>query len=357
MVDIRKIDAFFNGERPFSEKNSIKLNARSKFLRMAKLAMPSLAAVIIGCIMVFPSLKKETILTNTDITMPKKGELEKLHVEKTVFSITNKENKVSNFTADSLDETEEGSKLIKIVNPKGKLPTQKNNEVVNLESKTGYYNQTDKIIEVKDDVKAVYTDGTVILTQSAFYEFDNSFGYGKEDIHAYGTWGKLWSQGFEFYQQNELLVLLGDSKVIHDVYELTSCDTIKYFHADNRIEAFGNVKMITQNNTLYADKVFADLVSDDKFKIKKVEAFGNVIIVTKDGVAKGDYALYNPDIDQVELLGNVSIKKDGNIIYGQKAITNLKTSISKILSSVDTTKRVSGVIKGSTVKEKNNEKK
>ena len=115
MVDVRKIDEFFNGERPFSE-NGNKVRLKVNLLHVAKFVMPSVAAVIIGFMLVFPSLKKEAVVVNTDIAMPKKGELEKIHIEKTVFSITNAENQVSVITADSIDELEAGSKFVKIIN-------------------------------------------------------------------------------------------------------------------------------------------------------------------------------------------------------------------------------------------------
>ena len=61
--------------------------------------------------------------------------------------------------------------------------------------------------------------------------------------------------------------------------------------------------------------------------------------------------------DKIELIGNVSIEKDGNIVYGDKAQTNLKTMVSKLTTNNAKKSRVSGVIKGSSLRRKNNEKK
>ena len=355
MVDIHKIDEFFNGKRPFTEKKVNKQNAKTKFLRTIKLVMPSVAAIIIGFIVVFPSLKNETNIVKHDITVPKEGELEKLHIEKTVFSITDKDNQVSTITADSIDETEPKSKLIKIKNPKGTLPASKKGDVIDFVAKTGYYNQNDAHIRVQNNVKAVYTDGSTVLTQSAEFDFNKHLGSGKDDIYAQGTWGKLWAQGFEYYQKDEILILLGSSKIINENKILTADKQIKYYRFENKIEALENVKIITNGNILIADKMNAILSSDDKLNIENVEAFGNVKIITNEALAKGDYAIYNPKKQQIELIGNVAIEKDGNTIYGQKAITNLHTSVSKIVSDPKSTKRVSGIIKGSTIKGKNNE--
>ncbi len=357
MVDVRKIDEFFNGKRPFSDRLESKISERERMLRMAKIIMPSVAAVIIGFIIIFPSLKNETISLKNDITIPKEGELEKLHIEKTTFSITDSDNKISIFTADSLDEMPENSKEVKIINPKGSLAIGKKGDMINMEAKVGFYNQEKSHIKLQNDLKAVYTEGSTVLTQSAEYDFNKSLGYGNNDIYAFGSWGKLWAQGFEYHQKEELLILTGDSKVINQDGELTACKIIKFYKNKNRLKAEGDVKIKTLKSVLFADIITVNLVEKDGIKIKKLEAFGNVKVETKDGIAKGQYAIYNPEKSEIELQKNVSLEKDGNIIYGQKAITNLSTSVSRILTDSDDKNRVSGVIKGGALKRNKYEKK
>jgi lipopolysaccharide transport protein LptA len=357
LVDVHKIDEFFNGKRPFSDRLKHKIGVRERTLRIAKLIMPSVAAVIICFIIIFPSLKNETVRIKNDVTFPKEGELEKLHIENTTFSITDRENKISIFTADSLDEMPENSEVVKIMNPKGKLAIGKQDEIVDMVAKFGFYNQSKSHIKIQDDVKVVYTDGSTVLTNSAEYDFNQSLGYGNEDIHAFGSWGKLWAQGFEYFQKDELLVLNGKSKVLNEDGEITSCKQMRFYKNENRLEAEGNVIIKTSESILYADVVKADLVEKSGISIKKIVAFGNIKVVTKDGIARGQYAVYDPEKSEIQLEQNVSIEKDGNIIYGQKAIANIKTSVSKILTGPGSKNRVSGVIRGNTLKRNKHEKK
>ena len=102
MADFRKIDAFFNGEAAFDNKEASKLSRRAQILRWAKLLMPSLAAVLIALLLLFPSLKDNDVVESLDVTLPKKGELEKLHMEQTEFSITDKDY-LARMRADSSD--------------------------------------------------------------------------------------------------------------------------------------------------------------------------------------------------------------------------------------------------------------
>lgn len=430
MADFRKIDAFFNGEAAFDNKEASKLSRRAQILRWAKLLMPSLAAVLIALLLLFPSLKDNDVVESLDVTLPKKGELEKLHMEQTEFSITDKDNKISTFFADLVDETQAGSKLLKITNPAGVIPTGEN-KFVNVDSDIGYYNQAAQIIELKQNVVAVYDEGTTAETEYARYDFTSNYGEGNQKVYAYGDWGKLWADGFKYYQEKELIVLTGKSKLIHEENTLWADKEVRYYRLENRMEAEKNVKAVNQQNTmyadlmktyfaansqneierieaydnvrvidekntmhadkmiafmrpgqdnaierieaygnvkvedkqnehantLYADKMYAFLSSGQEQKLEKIEAFDNVNVITPDGTAKGDYGLYRPDKDEVELNRNVVIVQDGNVIKGDKAITNLTTSVSRVLADKTNKNRVSGVITGATVKgEKDDEK-
>lgn len=392
MVDIRKIDEFFKGDKFLENPNPQKQSFRVRFLKGAKLIMPSLAAVLVGFMMLFPSLKNESVVSKLDMTRPKKGELEKLHIEQTEFSITDKNNKVSTLFADQVDETEPGSQLLKIINPKGVIPTGTAGQFINVDSKIGYYNQAKQFLQIEENVKAVYADGTTALTQYADYDFQKAFGSGNKNVYAYGDWGKLWSEGFEYYQPDELLVLTGKSKVMNTENTLWADKQIKYYRLQNRLEADNNVKVLNGSNTLYAEKVIGFMRADGKMAferieaydnvrvvddknemyadrmnafmkpgkgrdIEKIEAFGNVKIITQNGIAQGDYGIYHPDKSEIELRHNVVLLQNGNVIHGDKAVTNLKTSISRIMSDGKDKKRVSGVIAGATVKGNKHEKK
>ena len=150
MFDKEKIDQYF-ADTSFAKpklKEQSEVTQRTKIVRLFRLLLPSIAAVLIGVLLVFPSIKKDARDFKLDITMPKKGELEKLHVENTVLYITDSKNQVNNFTAQSIDETAPGSKLVKLHNPEGMMPLSKENWI-NIKSPTGYFNQTERGTEIQ----------------------------------------------------------------------------------------------------------------------------------------------------------------------------------------------------------------
>ncbi len=355
VVDLKQIDTFFSKERAFDSKRTTPLNKRNRILRFVKLVMPSIAALLIAMILVFPTLKKENALSQYDLTAPKKGELEKLHVENTFFSTTDADGKISSFTADLMDETKPGSQIIQITNPKGKIPINTNDEFVDLQSKTGFYHQNDNVIVLQTDVEAVYNKQTTVQTDKAEYDFKKAYGKGNAPVYAFGSWGKLWSEGFAYDKNKDILYLNGKTKIVRENNELNATKQVIYYQNDNKIVAIGNVKLEQEVQTLYADKAVVYLTDSKKPELAKIEAFGNVEVYAEDAIAQGDKGLYLPHENRLELEDNVSIKKDGHIIYGDRAISDTKTKISRMISNRQN-KRVSGMINGQNIKRGKNEK-
>ena len=88
MIDSHKIDDYFYGNSPLTEHHdaSDSLDHRSRLIRRIKLILPSLAAVLLGLLIFIPHLEQAKDAVHIDITLPQKGELEKLHMEKHVES-------------------------------------------------------------------------------------------------------------------------------------------------------------------------------------------------------------------------------------------------------------------------------
>lgn len=208
MININQIDSLFNEdshktrtpEKIFEQKHT-------KWVRRAKLILPSFAAVLVGMLVIFPSLQKNEKDIILDITLPKKGELEKLHVEKTVLNITDKDNKVHNFTAENIDETSPGSKLIKLSKPDGMIPSSSG--WINIKSPSGIYNQNENTLLLTNNVEIFYSQGMNIHVHEIMYDFKNSTAQSKEPVKAQGYLGDLKSESFEYNGKTGIAIFKG----------------------------------------------------------------------------------------------------------------------------------------------------
>ncbi len=174
--------------------------------------MPSIAAVLIGALLVYPSLKTDPKDFKLDITRPKKGELEKLHVENTVLYVTDKNNRINNFVAQNIDETAPGSKLVKLTSPEGMLPVN-DTDWANIKAPTGYFDQNKNTMTLTDNVEIFYSEGMSLQTPDATFDFNSSRGFGENGVTADGYFGNLKADGFEFSTQDDILIFNGHSDI------------------------------------------------------------------------------------------------------------------------------------------------
>ena len=97
--------------------------------------------------------------------------------------------------------------------------------------------------------------------------------------------------------------------------------------------AIGNAKAIQGQTTLKANKIIAVLNKDNSQQITELQASGNVVFLKDNQLATGDKAIYYLNQDKVIITGNVELKRDGNIIKGEKLIIDFLTGLSKMEAS------------------------
>ena len=97
--------------------------------------------------------------------------------------------------------------------------------------------------------------------------------------------------------------------------------------------ATGNAKAIQGQTTINANKIIAVLSEGNSQKIEELKAIGKVVFLKDKQLATGDKATYYLNQDKVIITGNVELKKDGNIIKGEKLIIDFLTGLSKMEGS------------------------
>ena len=97
--------------------------------------------------------------------------------------------------------------------------------------------------------------------------------------------------------------------------------------------ATGNAKAIQGQTTIKANKIIAVLSEDNSQQIKELQAIGKVVFLKDKQLATGDKATYYLNQDKVIITGNVELKRDDNIIKGEKLIIDFLTGLSKMEGS------------------------
>ena len=213
MVDFKKLDKLFADDSLGLLTDKSATSKHTKIVRLVKLLLPAIAAALAGLLVVLLSMQDREAEFQIHVPSPKEGELEKLHMENTVFYITDSKNRVNNFVAKNVDETQPGSKLIKLNEPEGLLPTS-NNKWITVSAPIGYYDQNKNLLWLDKNVKMVFSDGMTATTQIVYYDANLSKAYSQTPVHAQGYFGTLDAQGFEYDKNKKVLTFTGHTEII-----------------------------------------------------------------------------------------------------------------------------------------------
>ena len=97
--------------------------------------------------------------------------------------------------------------------------------------------------------------------------------------------------------------------------------------------AIGNAKAIQGQTTIKANKIIAVLSEVNSQQIKELQAIGKVVFLKDKQLATGDKATYYINQEKVIIRGNVELKRDDNVIKGEKLIIDFLTGLSKMEGS------------------------
>ena len=213
MIDHNKIDSYFNQDKTLTTASERPEEQRHTRLgRLAKLLLPGLAAVLISLLLIIPSLQQHEYEFKIDITKPQAGEMEKLHMENSIFDITDKDNQVQHFTARNIDETSPGSKLIKLTRPEGTIPAE-NREWINVKSPVGYFDQNANTLKLQDGVEMFYSEGMNVEVPDLIFDFRKQYGHSQSHVSGQGVFGDIESEGFEYHNKKSLLIFTGKTYI------------------------------------------------------------------------------------------------------------------------------------------------
>ncbi len=157
---------------------------------------------------------------------------------------------------------------------------------------------------------------------------------------------------------NAILVLKGRKvRLIAGDDVITANRQLEMWERKRMVVARGNAYAVRRDRRLRANVLAAHYRrgKDGKDRIHRIEAFGNVHILTAQDIVIADRGVYNVESGIATLTGSVKITRDGNQLNGCSAEINLKTGISKLRScgpGKSGKDRVRGLIQPRSVKKK-----
>ncbi len=187
------------------------------------------------------------------------------------------------------------------------------------------------------------------------------------NVHIYTQTDQAWGDRATYDMDQGVLVMTGHNlKLASPNNVLTARDDLEYWAQKHMAVARGDAVVVTSDaRRLAADTLVAytsestsppasgvtpaaakPASPDDAMaasgKLQKVEAYGHVSVRTPTDMVTGDRAVYVPDTGIARIGGSVRITRGQNQLNGSEAEVNMKTGISRLLSS--SSGRVQGLV-------------
>ena len=116
-------------------------------------------------------------------------------------------------------------------------------------------------------------------------------------------------------------------------------DEMEWNKQKNEAIALGNAKATKGNTVITANKIIGTLTNTSKNqRIVKLIAIGKVKFTRMGEIATGEKAIYDLEKDIIVIKGNVSLKRNENVMAGESLIIHLSTGLSKLSGSKDNNK-------------------
>jgi lipopolysaccharide export system protein LptA len=204
------------------------------------------------------------------------------------------------------------------------------------------WRQKDGVFIARGNAKAV-RDGLTVFADElrAYYRKQKAGGTEIWRLDANGN-VKVVSRGDTAYGDkgvydldNAVVVLTGkDLRLITPEERITASDSLEYWIGRDLAVARGDALVVHGERRLRADILTAEMEgrANAGSDVRRVNGFGNVTAVTDNEVIIADKGSYDVAADMVTLSGAVKITRDDNQLNGCGAEVNLKSGVSKLFS-------------------------
>ncbi len=220
------------------------------------------------------------------------------------------------------------------------------------------WQQNEQVIIAQGNAIAKRANVTVNADElRAYYTETNQNASGNTDIHRLEALGgvniisateKATGDKAVYDLERAIMVISGSRPTLRTPDDTISADnTLEYWEEKGQAVARGNATAVREDRKIKAD-ILAALFRKDKqgkSEVHRINAFGNVVIVTKSEHVTADKGVYNTKSGVATLTGSVKIKRGQNLLNGCSATVNLKTNISRLKACAGTKDdRVRGLV-------------
>lgn len=203
-----------DGADEWQRRQKRRMRHYSRFVILLKVVLPSIAAVMIGLVILWPQLKAQQEETFSLLSDPDQFDVpeDQMMSNPRFFTVDDKGEPL-NMTADSAFELPGEVRRVQLNEIKADVLMQKDIWYA-LDAQVGIYSQTEDTMELLEQVNLYTERGYEADTTQALINLKNRDIIGTEETHFRMPAGNAVSDGFEVVENGTIFRLTGRSKII-----------------------------------------------------------------------------------------------------------------------------------------------
>jgi lipopolysaccharide export system protein LptC len=180
-------------------------------IRVLKVLLTALAAVLIGLLALWPQLRSSTdrlriAFADFDVTS------DDLSMMNARYVGTDGNNRPFSVTADAARQRVPGKGKLQLESPQADIHLQDGSWVMVTADK-GEYNPDDRVLNVAGEVRLFHDSGYEFLSKEANIDLERNIVSGSHHITGQGPFGEMEGEGFRFSKDGKMMVLIGKSRL------------------------------------------------------------------------------------------------------------------------------------------------
>ena len=183
------------------------------FVRFLKLVLPSVAALLVILIAVWPQMNPSNSQLALGFASISQQELDNLSMINARYTGIDGRNQPFAVIADVATEVSPESDLIELETPKADI-TLEDGTWLALTATAGTFHRENQVIQLKGEVNLFHDAGYEFRTRSARIDLQNGTAYGVDPVFGHGPFGTVKSLGFYVLDQGQRVVFTGKSRLV-----------------------------------------------------------------------------------------------------------------------------------------------
>ncbi len=185
----------------------------SRFVQMMKILLPTVAALLIVLILVWPYLRSEDLRFRLSFAALTANETEDPSMVNPRYLGIDGENQAFSITADLARRLDEGSPAVELEMPKADITLDDGTWLV-VTANSGVYKQIKKSLDLTGAVNLFHDSGYEFKTSKVRINLETGVAEGDAAVRGQGPFGELRGEGFRFIDKGKTIVFTGKSKLV-----------------------------------------------------------------------------------------------------------------------------------------------